>query len=80
MRKKAANKLANKLLTTENSNLSEDKQVRMAVVTFSTHVDSEQQFTDNASDINSAVKGDPKGGTNWEKGRAQAGKRSAKSP
>lgn len=69
---KAANKLANKLLTTENSNLSEDKQVRMAVVTFSTHVDSEQQFTDNASDINSAVKGDPKGGTNWEAALKQA--------
>ena len=68
----AANKLANKLLTTENSNLSEDKQVRMAVVTFSTHVDIEQQFTDNASDINSAVKGDPKGGTNWEAALKQA--------
>ena len=68
----AANKLANKLLTTENSNLSKDKQVRMAVVTFSTHVDIEQQFTDNASDINSAVKGDPKGGTNWEAALKQA--------
>lgn len=68
----AANKLANKLLTTENSNLSEDKQVRMAVVTFSTHVDIEQRFTYNASDINSAVKGDPKGGTNWEAALKQA--------
>lgn len=70
----AANKLANKLLTTENSNLSEDKQVRMAVVTFSTHADIEQQFTDNASDINSAVKGDPKGGTNWEDALKEANK------
>lgn len=68
----AANKLANKLLTTENSNLSEDKQVRMAVVTFSTNADIKQQFTDNASDINSAVKGDPKGGTNWEAALKQA--------
>lgn len=68
----AANKLANKLLTTENLNLSKDKQVRMAVVTFSTHADIEQQFTDNASDINSAVKGDPKGGTNWEAALKQA--------
>lgn len=68
----AANKLANKLLTTENSNLLKDKQVRMAVVTFSTHADIEQPFTDNASDINSAVKGDPKGGTNWEAALKQA--------
>lgn len=68
----AANKLANKLLTTENSNLSEDKQVRMAVVTFSTNADIKQPFTDNASDINRAVKGDPKGGTNWEAALKQA--------
>lgn len=68
----AANKLANKLLTTENSSLSEDKQVRMAVVTFSTHAYLKQPFTNNASDINNAVKGKPSGGTNWEAAFKQA--------
>lgn len=68
----AANKLANKLLTTENSNLPEDKQVQMAVVTFSTHASIKQEFTTDASDINSAVKGEPSGGTNWEAALNQA--------
>lgn len=64
--KKAANALAKKLLTTENSTLSDDQQVRMAVVTFSTNASLKQTFTKNASEINNAVEGDPKGGTNWE--------------
>ena len=62
----AASALANKLLTTDNSDLSKDRQVRMAVVTFSTNASLKQPFTTNASEINNAVKGDPEGGTNWE--------------
>ena len=68
----AANKLANKLLTTENSNLPEERQVRMAVVTFSTNASPKQDFTTDVSEINNAVKGNPKGGTNWEAALKQA--------
>lgn len=68
----AANALANKLLTTDNSDLSKDRQVRMAVVTFSTNASLKRPFTTNASEINNAVKGDPKGGTNWEAALKQA--------
>lgn len=64
--KEAANALAGKLLTTENSKLSEDQQVRMAVVTFSTKAAIKQNFTTDVLKINSAVEGDPEGGTNWE--------------
>lgn len=64
--KKAANALAGKLLTDENSKLKEDKQVRMAVVTFSTNASLKQNFTTDVSKINSAVEGNPEGGTNWE--------------
>lgn len=68
----AANALTNKLLTTDNSDLSKDRQVRMAVVTFSTNASLKQPFTTNASEINNAVKGDPEGGTNWEAALKQA--------
>lgn len=68
----AANALANKLLTTDNSDLSKDRPVRMAVVTFSTNASLKQPFTTNASEINNAVKGDPEGGTNWEAALKQA--------
>ena len=61
--KKAANALAGKLLTAENL---KNQQVRMAVVTFSTRAVLKQDFTINVSEINSAVEGDPEGGTNWE--------------
>lgn len=64
--KKAANALAEKLLTDKNSKLPIDQQVRMAVVTFSTNASRKQTFTTNASEINNAVEGDPDGGTNWE--------------
>lgn len=64
--KEAANALAKKLLTTENSNLPEERQVRMAVVTFSTHASLTQSFTNDASAISNAVKDKPSGGTNWE--------------
>lgn len=70
--KKAANALAKKLLTTENSTLSDDQQVRMAVVTFSTKASLKQPFTTNALEIDNAVKGDPEGGTNWEAALKQA--------
>lgn len=46
--------------------MSDDQQVRMAVVTFSTNAFLKQTFTTNASEINNAVKGNPDGGTNWE--------------
>ena len=62
----AANKLAGKLLTAENSALPENQQVRMAVVTFSTRAATEQDFTTDVSKINGAVEGSPEGGTNWE--------------
>ncbi len=66
---KAANALADKLLTTENL---KNQQVRMAVVTFSTRAFLKQDFTTNVSEINSAVEGDPDGGTNWEAALKQA--------
>ena len=67
--KKAANELAGKLLTAENL---KNQQVRMAVVTFNTRAVLNQDFTTNVSEINSAVEGDPKGGTNWEAALKQA--------
>ena len=67
--KKAANELAGKLLTAENL---KNQQVRMAVVTFSTRAVLKQDFTTNVSEINSAVEGDPEGGTNWEAALKQA--------
>lgn len=70
--KKAANALAKKLLTDENSGLSIDRQVQMAVVTFSTKASRKQKFTTNASEINAAVEGNPDGGTNWEAALKQA--------
>ena len=70
----AANKLANKLLTTENLNLPEKRQVRMAVVTFSTHASLTQPFTNDASAISNAVKDKPSGGTNWEDALTKANK------
>lgn len=70
--KKAANALAGKLLTAENSALPEDQQVWMAVVTFSTKAAIKQNFTTDVSEINNAVKGNPDGGTNWEAALKQA--------
>jgi len=70
--KKAANALAGKLLTSQNSALPESQRVRMAVVTFSTKASLKQEFTTNASEINAAVEGNPDGGTNWEAALNQA--------
>lgn len=71
--KKAANALAGKLLTSQNSALPKSQRVRMAVVTFSTKASLKQQeFTTNASEINAAVEGNPDGGTNWEAALNQA--------
>lgn len=70
--KKAANALAKKLLTDENSKLPIDQQVQMAVVTFSTNASLKQTFTTNVSEINAAVEDDPDGGTNWEAALKQA--------
>ena len=69
---KAAKALAKKLLTDENSTLSDDQQVQMAVVTFSTKASLKQKFTTNTSEINAAVEDDPDGGTNWEAALKQA--------
>lgn len=69
---KAAKALAKKLLTDENPTLSDDQQVQMAVVTFSTKASLKQKFTTNASEINAAVEDDPDGGTNWEAALQQA--------
>ena len=70
--KKAANALAGKLLTSQNFALPESQRVRMAVVTFSTNASLKQNFTTDVSEINNAVKGNPKGGTNWEAALKQA--------
>lgn len=70
--KKAANALAGKLLTSQNSALPESQRVRMAVVTFSTNASLKRNFTTDVSEINNAVKGNPKGGTNWEAALKQA--------
>ena len=70
--KKAANALAGKLLTSQNSALPESQRVRMAVVTFSTKASLKPEFTTNASEINAAVEGNPDGGTNWEAALNQA--------
>lgn len=70
--KKAANALAGKLLTSQNSALPKSQRVRMAVVTFSTKASLKQEFTTNASEINAAVEGNPDGGTNWEAALNQA--------
>lgn len=68
----AVETLANKLLTDKNSKLPTDQQVQMAVVTFSTNAAIKQNFTTDVSRINSAVKGNPEGGTNWEAALKQA--------
>lgn len=70
--KKAANALAGKLLTSQNSALPESQRVRMAVVTFSTNASLKQNFTTDVSEINNAVKGNPTGDTNWEAALKQA--------
>ena len=70
--KKAANALAGKLLTSQNSALPKSQRVRMAVVTFSTNASLKQNFTTDVSEINNAVKGNPTGGTNWEAALKQA--------
>ena len=62
----AAKALAGKLLTKQNAGLSENQQVRMAVVTFSTNASLKQVFTTSAADVDKAVAETPDGGTNWE--------------
>lgn len=64
--KNAANKLAEKLLTKANSELSESQQVQMAVVTFSDKASTKQSFTTSVDKIKTAVSSKPNGGTNWE--------------
>lgn len=70
----AVKELALKLLTTQNAGLPENQQIRMAVVTFSTHAQSklQQGFTTSVNDITSAMAQRPDGGTNWEEALAKA--------
>lgn len=70
----AVKELAGNLLTTQNAGLPENQQIRMAVVTFSTNAQLQQEFTTDAQQITSAMseKPDPVGGTNWEAALAQA--------
>lgn len=77
--KNAVTALAQKLLTPQNAGLPENQQIRMAVVTFSTHAQSKlrQGFTNNANDITSAMTQTPDGGTNWEAALAQANRLSS---
>ncbi len=70
----AVKEMALKLLTTQNAGLPENQQIRMAVVTFSTHAQSklQQGFTTSVNDITSAMAQRPDGGTNWEEALAKA--------
>lgn len=68
----AVRELAGKLLTTQNAGLPENQQIRMAVVTFSTHAKLQQGFTTSVNDITSAMAQTPDDGTNWEEALAQA--------
>lgn len=70
--KEAANALAKKLLTDENSKLPTEQQVQMAVVTFSDTASISQVFTTSADQIRKAVSSSPSGGTNWEAALNQA--------
>lgn len=62
----AANELAGKLLTDANATLPLERQVQMAVVTFSDGAQIASQFTISSDDIRAAVSTRPDGGTNWE--------------
>lgn len=70
----AVKELAWKLLTEQNKELPENQQIRMAVVTFNTTAQLQQEFTTDAQQITSAMTQppDPVGGTNWEEALAKA--------
>ncbi len=75
----AVDALAEKLLTAQNARLPENQQIRMAVVTFSTHVQRQQGFTTDAQKITSVMTSQkPGGGTNWEAALAQANRLSSR--
>lgn len=64
--KNAATALASKLLTAANAALPAERQVQMAVVTFSDRARTTSQFTTSPGAIGTAVSAWPSGGTNWE--------------
>ena len=65
--KAAVNNMAQKLLTQENKDAGKDKNIQMALVSFSTTVGTVSDFTDTAAGITSTVNGlRADGGTNWE--------------
>ena len=64
--KNAATALASKLLTAANAALPAERQVQMAVVTFSDRARTTSNFTTSAGNISTAVSAWPSGGTNWE--------------
>lgn len=65
--KAAVNSMANQLLTAENEAAGKDKNIQMALVSFSTKAGTVSKFTDTAAGITGTVKSlEADGGTNWE--------------
>ena len=65
--KAAVNSMAKQLLTAENEAAGKDKNIQMALVSFSTTAGTVSNFTDTAADITDTVKSlKAGGGTNWE--------------
>ena len=65
--KAAVNSMAEQLLTAENKAAGKDKNIQMALVSFSTTAGTVSNFTDTAAGITSTVNGlRADGGTNWE--------------
>ena len=59
--------MAEQLLTAENKAAGKDKNIQMALVSFSTTAGTVSNFTDTAAGITSTVNGlRADGGTNWE--------------
>ena len=69
----AVDSMAGQLLTAENGAAGRDKNIQMALVSFSTKVGTMSNFTDTAAVITSTVNGLlAGGGTNWEAALKQA--------
>lgn len=65
--KAAVNSMAEQLLTAENGAAGKDKNIQMALVSFSTTAGKVSNFTDTAAGITDTVNGlEAGGGTNWE--------------
>lgn len=69
----AVNNLAKSLLTSENTELGNERQIQMAIVSFADSATQQQGFTSNSGLISTAVnKLQADGGTNWEAGLKRA--------